>query len=259
MTITYDILLEDLLVLVLIMMRIASFVYTAPFFNTSNTPRKVKIGFAFFVSLLVYGLYPDMTLEYNGLAGYTALVLKEVIVGLLLGAVGNFTIQIIHFAGKFMDMDIGLSMAQIMDPTNHVQTGILGSIYYYIVMMLLIVSGLHRYLITAIVDTYELIGIGAMSPNLSLYHSILEFVSDYFVIGFRITLPIFSCMLILNCVLAILAKIAPHMNMFVVGMQLKILGGISVLMFVVYMMPSVANFLYMEIKDIMLKVIEGLM
>ena len=58
-------------------------------------------------------------------------------------------------------------------------------------------------------------------------------MTDYFVIGFRIALPVFATTLLLNCILAILARIAPQMNMFVVGMQLKIFVGIFVILFTI--------------------------
>ena len=187
------------------------------------------------------------------------LVLKEAIVGLLLGAICNFTMQIIHFAGRFIDMDIGLSMASVMDPTNNTQNGIVGSIYYYLVLLILIASGMHQYLIAAIVETFRHIPVGQMTVNLSLYNTVIDFMGQFLIIGFRISLPIFACMLLLNAVLAIMSKVAPHMNMFVVGMQIKIMGGVSVLMFVIYMLPSVANYLYQLIQRMLFEIVQGLM
>lgn len=257
--ISYETFFSEWELFLLILMRIASFVYVAPFFNTANTPRKVKIGFSFFVAVICFGLYPDMTIEYTGVLGYAGLVLKEAAVGLLLGAVCNMTMQIIHFAGRFIDMDIGLAMASVMDPTNNTQNGIVGSIYYYIIMLLLIASDMHKYLIAAIMRTYEFIPAGQMTLHFSLFNTILSFVSQYMLIGFQISLPIFSCMLILNSVLAVMARVAPHMNMFVVGMQLKVLGGICILIFAVYMLPVVGNFLYDLMQRMMVQIVEGMM
>lgn len=242
----------------LILMRIASFVYVAPFFNTANTPRKVKIGFAFFVSVIAMELYPDVTYEYTGVIGYAGLVIKEAIVGLLLGAICNFTMQIIHFAGRFIDMDIGLSMASVMDPTNNTQNGIVGSIYYYMVLLIMISSGLHKYLISAVVETFRHIPVGQMTVNMSLYSTVIDFMSQFLAIGFRISLPIFASMLLLNAVLAIMSKVAPHMNMFVVGMQLKIIGGLCVLLLVIYMLPVVSNYLYDLMKEMLYRVVQGM-
>lgn len=64
--IQYEVALEQLEIFVLILMRIASFIYVAPFFNTANVPRRTKIGLAFFVTVLVYSVKPDMTVEYSG-------------------------------------------------------------------------------------------------------------------------------------------------------------------------------------------------
>lgn len=255
----YDLIFNRLELFLLIFVRIATFCRVAPFFNTANVPRRVKAAFAFFLAIITWQLYPETTYTYDSMIGYYILVVKEAIVGLLLGIVGNMTLQIIHFAGRFIDMDMGLSMASVMDPTNRTQNGIVGSVYYYMVLMLLIITGMHQYVTAAIVESFRLIPVGHMQPNLLLYNSVIAFIGEYCVIGLRIALPIFASMLLLNSILAIMAKVAPHMNMFMLGMQLKIMGGLVVLILVVFMLPNVANVIYMEMKDMMNHVVEGLM
>lgn len=256
--INFDVALSQFEIFILILIRIATFIYVAPFFNIANTPKRLKIGFAVLVSVLVLELYPDLTADYSGLLDYAAIVLKEAVVGLLLGAITSFCVQIIMFAGRMIDLDIGLSMASLFDPTTQAQVGIMGNMYYYILMLLLIISGLHRYLVTAIVDTYEVIPINGVKFSTSIYDTVVNFMSDYFVIGFRIALPVFASILLLNCILAILAKIAPQMNMFVVGMQLKILTGIVVILAVIVMLPSVSNFIYNEINTVLVSLVKGM-
>ena len=256
--ITYNIALDQFELFILILMRMASFVFAAPFFNTANTPKRLRVGLAFFLSIIVYTLHPDMNVEYNGLIEYAGLVVIESVVGILLGAMASFCVQIIQFAGKLVDMDIGISMAQIMDPTTKVQVGIMGNFYYYMLMLLLIVSGLHQYLVAAIIETYNVIPIGGVKFGMSVYTTVLNFMSDYFVIGFRIELPIFAATLLLNCILAIIARVAPQRNMFVVGMQLKIFVGIFVILFTIVMLPSVSNFIYNEIQTVMASLVRGM-
>ena len=212
----------------------ASFVFAAPFFNTANTPKRLRVGLAFFLSIIVYTLHPDMNVEYNGLIEYAGLVVIESVVGILLGAMASFCVQIIQFAGKLVDMDIGISMAQIMDPTTKVQVGIMGNFYYYMLMLLLIVSGLHQYLVAAIIETYNVIPIGGVKFGMSVYTTVLNFI------------------------LAIIARVAPQMNMFVVGMQLKIFVGIFVILFTIVMLPSVSNFIYNEIQTVMASLVRGM-
>ena len=241
--------LEQFELFVLILIRLASFVFAAPFFNMANVPRKVKSGFALCLTVLVYSLFPDMTVEYNGMIDYAII---------LLGAVTSFCVQIIMFAGKIIDMDIGISMAQLYDPTTRMQVGIMGNFYYYMMMLLLIISGMHQYLVAAIVETYKVIPIGGVKFGAGIYTAIISFMSDFFVIGFRIALPVFSAILMLNCVLAILAKVSPQMNMFVVGMQLKIFVGIFVILFTISMLPSVSDFILDEIERLFAMLVRGM-
>lgn len=62
-----------------------------------------------------------------------------------------------------------------------------------------------------------------------MYDTVMGFMVNYFVIGFRIVLPVFASILLLNCILGIMAKVAPQMNMFAVGMQLKVMVGLFVM------------------------------
>lgn len=94
-------------------------------------------------------------------------------------------VQTITFAGNIIDSNIGLSMASEYDPTLKDQTTVSGTLYYYTVFLLLMVSGLYQFLISAIVDTYTIIPINGLSVNPSLYSSVVTLVSDYFIIGFQ--------------------------------------------------------------------------
>ncbi|MDO5403579.1 MAG: flagellar biosynthetic protein FliR [Eubacteriales bacterium] len=254
----YEVALTQFELFVLILMRLASFVSVAPFFNTTGTPIKVKVGFSFALTMLVYSMHTDMNVEYTGVIGFAAVAIKEVIVGLILGMITSFCVQIIMFSGKIIDMDIGISMAQIYDPTTRMQVGIMGNFYYYILMLLLILSGMHRYLVAAIVETFNVIPIGGVKFGGTILTTVVRFMTDYFVIGFRIALPVFSATLMLNCILAILAKIAPQMNMFVVGMQLKLIVGILIIFFTISMMPAVSTFIFEEIKTVMSALVRGM-
>ena len=256
--INYEVALGQFELFVLILIRLASFVYAAPFFNTANVPRKFKVGFAIALSVIVYAIHPDMSVEYDNMIDYCIIALQEVIVGVILGAASFFCVQIIQFSGKIIDMDIGISMAQLYDPTTRMQVGIMGNFYYYMLMLLLIISGMHRFLIEAIVETYNVIPIGGVKFSGAIYSTVIQFMTDYFVIGFRIALTVFATTLLLNCILAILARIAPQMNMFVVGMQLKIFVGIFVILFTIGMLPAVSNFILEEIQSIFTALVRGM-
>ena len=110
---------------------------------------------------------------------------------------------------------------------------------------------MYEYLIKALMDTFTLIPVnGAVFHTELLIDALIRFMSDYIIIGFRICLPIFCVILLLNCVLGILAKIAPQMNMFSVGIQLKVLTGLSIMFLTVRMLPGAADFIFREMKEL---------
>ena len=75
-------------------------------------------------------------------------------------------------------------------------------------------------------------------------------IADYFIIGFRIILPVFCCILVINIVLGILAKIAPQMNMFVIGMQLKIIVGLFLIFLTLQLFGNVADYMFDEMHNL---------
>ena len=125
-------------------------------------------------------------------------------------------------------------------------------------MLFMIVSNMHIFLLNALVDSYTLIPINGIKLGDTMYDTVMGFMVNYFVIGFRIVLPVFASILLLNCILGIMAKVAPQMNMFVVGMQLKIFVGIFAVFFTIVMMPAVSTFIEDEIKTLMASLVRGM-
>ncbi len=253
--IDYTIDLRNLEYMLCILVRISIFVYVAPFFSQRGIPRPVKIIFSLFLTGLMYSvLSPVPRLEYETVWGYAVIVLKEALTGAIIGYSASICNTIVDFAGRIMDMETGLSMSNLMDPTTGQSSSITGVLYQYGVMLMLIVSGMHRYLLAALAETFTLIPVnGAIFNTDALLESVISFAKDYIMVGFRICLPLFATMLLLNAVLGIMAKVAPQMNMFAVGMQLKVLVGICILFFTVSLMPSVSGFIYTEMKTMIVR------
>lgn len=256
----YDFTYGDLEYFLLIFIRVASFVFIAPFFSMSNTPKNVRVALSFFVAFLLYQSMPRQEVVYDSLIGYTIVILKEVITGLLIGFAANLCSTIVAFAGQIASMEMGLSMASMMDPTTRENTTVTGVYYNYIILLLLMSSGMHRYFLKALAETYILIPVnGAVLNHEKLLNAMIEFLSDYIIIGFRICLPIFAVMIILNAVLGVLAKVSPQLNMFAVGMQMKVLVGLAILLVTASMLPDAANFIYDQMRRMVATFVETMM
>ena len=259
--VNYSFTMVELEFYLLILCRVSCLIFIAPFYSMNSTPARIKIGLSIFVSFLIYQILPEHpAMSYETVYGYAILVLKEALTGLLMGYGCNICTTVISFAGRIMDMETGLSMASLMDPATKQDMSITGMLYQYGVLLLLIISGMYQYILKALVESYTLIPVGeAIFPTDVLMSVMLKFMADYIMIGFRICLPLFAVIIVLNSVLGILAKVAPQMNMFAVGIQLKVFVGLSVLYLTTIMLPSVSEMIYTEMKTMMVSFVEAMM
>lgn len=259
--INYSFSMDELEYFMLVFCRVSCLIYAVPFFSMNNTPRRVRVGLSFVVTLLLYYSMPDKAVvQYNTVWGYAILVIKEAITGLLMGFACNICTTVVGFAGRIIDMETGLSMASLMDPTTRENMSISGMIYNYAITLILIITGIYEYILKALAESFTLIPVaGAVFRSDRLMDAMLKFMADYVLIAFRICLPMFAVMILLNALLGILAKVAPQMNMFAVGMQIKVLVGLTMLFLTTGMLPGISDRIYTEIKTMIVAFVEAIM
>ncbi len=249
---------KDLELFLLILVRMASFIFISPFFGQANTPQRVKLGFSIFLAMIIYSLSDTVMPEYETVIELAVILVFESVAGLLIGFAAYICSTIIILSGSIIDLEIGLSMASTFDPTTKQQMSITAQYYNYMILLMMIVTRMHIFLLSAIVDSYEIIPVGGIKFNHKLLETFINFISDYFIIGFRIALPVFAVLLLVNSVLGILAKVAPQVNMFAVGIQLKLLVGLIIIFFTVSLIPSIANFIFNKMQSMVIEIIGGL-
>lgn len=259
--VNYAFSIEELEYFLLIMVRVTCFLFIAPFFGTDGVPARVKIGFGFFLSILLYYVtMPHGALEMNTTLDIATLVLKEASAGLLIGLGANVCASIVLFAGRVVDTEMGLAMASQMDPTTKEEATLSGMFYQYLILLIMIISGMYQYFIQALTETFELIPIGTVSFNLDgILNGFISFMGRYMIVGFKICLPVFATIMLLNAVLGILAKVAPQMNMFSVGIQLKVITGLAILFLTIGLLPNYADIIFTEMKKMVVMFVEGMM
>lgn len=258
--IDYPFTFEDLEFFLLILARISAFVFIAPFFSMSNTPRRLRAGFSVIMTVLLYNVLTERVVpEYQTILGYSVLVLKETITGLLVGLGANVCMSIVHFGGKVADMEVGLSMVQLFDPTTKEGTGFTGTLYQYIVVLIMLVTNMHYFFLRAIVETYTLIPIGgAKFSSEKIMTTMVQFLTDFIVISFRLCLPVVAAMLLLNAILGVLAKTAPQINMFSVGIQIKLIIGLGILFLTIGTIPRASDFIFEEMRVMVTAMVESM-
>ena len=250
----------DLEYFLMILVRVSAFVFIVPFFNMNHVPRRYRAALSVAIALVLYGVLPRQEISYDTVLGYTLIVAKELITGILIGMGVNLCTTILALTGTIADMEVGFSMVTLMDPATRQQTTITSTLYQYLIMLILIISGMYQYIIGALAESYELIPVyGAVFEAEKLLNVAVRFMGEYVSIGFRICLPIFAAILMLNAVLGILAKVAPQMNMFAVGLQLKIFVGLGMVFLTLFLLPTAAKLIFTQARRMTVAFVEALM
>lgn len=235
----------------LILVRVTGFIYTAPFFSLKNVPRRVKAGFSALLAIILLQVLPLQSFTYESNFEYIILIAREAMIGAIVGFFANIGYYILSFVGHLIDTEIGFSMVSTLDPVTNISVTITSNLYSYLVMLMMMITDLHHRFIEALIDTYTIVPLGEGAVSSNLYMIMVRFLTNYFIIGFRIVLPVFGAILIVNVILGILAKVAPQMNMFVIGMQLKVFVGLIILYFVIQLLPSVSDLIFHNMMDSM--------
>ena len=211
-------------VFIIIFVRVIAVIALLPIIEETRMPRIALSGLALGIALPVF-FKTDVTMTYYepNLVSYSVLLIKEMIVGLILGFVVKLFFQIYPFVGSLLSMQGGLSMSVVMDPTSGMQATQLGRLYNLGLAVIFIQSGGYHWLIETLVESFNLIPIGkaVFSDNIAM--GMVETMGTYFELGLKLSMPIVGVILVIDFAMGILARTVPQMNMFVVGIPIKMI------------------------------------
>ncbi len=243
-----------------IFVRVMGAIAFAPIFGNRTVTRRVRIFIGIACALAVFTANPYVPLGYSTFLEYTIILLKELIVGITIGFMSNVTLSIINAAGQFIDREIGFSMVSDFDPGMNTEITITAEFYNMLVMLIMLCSNMHYFILSALSDSFQLIPLGNVTIDTgALYDTMVQYIADYFIISVRIALPVMIATMLLNVVLGVLAKTAPQMNMFVIGMQLKIFVGFAVLFVTIGFLPNITEYIYKEMQTVVTDVMKAFM
>ena len=231
-------------VFLLVLVRTSGIFLISPFFSSQNVPNTMKAGFSFILSILL-----TLTLDVNpNLVGTTfvALLIKELMVGLIIGFISYAFFSTFYVMGQIVDMKIGFGMVNVMDPQHKVQVPIMGNFYYILAFLLLLAIDGHHIIINALIDSYKFIPIGKFTLKQDTAFFLINILSKSFITGFKLSAPIVAMIFLTDLLLGILARTIPQMNVFVVGMPLKILIGLILISVSLPIFYSIATGVFNE-------------
>ncbi|MCM3759463.1 flagellar type III secretion system protein FliR [Alkalihalobacillus oceani] len=218
----------------LVFVRVLAFFTVLPLYAHRTVPNTFKVGISLFLAWIMIFTIDAPMLVFDGT--YFLLIIKEVLVGLLVGLLATILLYAIQVAGGFIDYNMGFLIANIVDPQTGAQSPLIGGyLYTFALLFLLAVNG-HHLLLDGIYYSYQYVPMEQAFLPLGQENIVWHAVSTFnamFVIAFQMAFPIVGSLFLVDVGLGMISRAVPQMNVFVVGLPLKILVGL--LLLTVYM------------------------
>ncbi|HWO77970.1 MAG TPA: flagellar biosynthetic protein FliR [Bacillus sp. (in: firmicutes)] len=207
----------------LIFVRVTTFFLVVPLYSYRTIPSPHKVGFSLFLAWIMYYTIDkpaDVITEH-----FFLLLIKEVLFGLLLGLIAFIMLSAVQVAGGFIDFQMGFAIANVIDPQTGAQSPLMGQYFYIIALLFLLAVDGHHLLLDAIFYSYEFVPIDQLwlplgSQDLALF--VTKAFAAMFLIAFQMSLPVVACLFLIDVALGVTARTVPQLNVFVVGLPLKI-------------------------------------
>jgi flagellar biosynthetic protein FliR len=178
--------------------------------------------------IVVMGVKMPEPMMYTTLVAYIVLMAKEFLVGLMLGFIAFILISALYIAGQLIDMRIGFGMVNVFDPVSNIQIPITADFYIILATMFMLVTDGHHLIILTLAQSYQVLPIGKMILSTNLIEQFIRMLIVIFEIGFKIAAPVTVAILVTDMALGIISKSIPQMNVFMLGMPIKVLLGLVV-------------------------------
>ena len=232
---------DDLGVGLLVMARVIAMMQVAPLFSSAAIPRPARIGLALFIAVIalpgvIAGGYP---VPASGVQ-FGLLLIGEALVGVLLGFLVYLGFAALQTAGQFISLPVGFGIVELLDPVSEGRSTLLGQLFHVLaVLAFLSVGGLHRLMLDGVAGSFHALRAADLVVSLEvgagrgaglLLHTVAGSLARLFGSALAIALPIFAALLLVSLALALLARVAPHMNLFMLGLPLSLGAGLVILL-----------------------------
>ena len=217
----------------LILMRMSGFILLNPILGRRNIPMQVKAGFIFVLTLTVYSFSAGDAFDIANPLEYGILLLKEFAAGYVIGYVTELFFFVITFAGYVMDFQMGLSMSTVYDPQSNTQVPITGSLLQAFYVLLFFAVDGHLALMKILLQSAEIVPYGGIVITQNLALRVIDLFSECVIMGIKFAFPILAAEFLIEIGVGILNKIVPQINIFVINIQLKVIVGLGLLVFLI--------------------------
>ncbi len=222
--------------------RVLSLLAAAPPFNNATLPTRIRLICGLAVTAAIApALEPTPAIELASGTGLLTLA-EQMLIGYAMGFSLRLVFSAVDLAGNALSMQMGLGFATTYDPTSSSQTPVVSEFIGVLSLLVFLAIDGHLMVLSTLLESFRVIPIGVL-PHKASWANLANAGAVIFSSGLLLALPIVVTLLITNTAIAVLGRVAPQLNIIVIGFPITItVGFVALYVCLPYFVPPLLNF-----------------
>lgn len=221
---------EKLEIFFLVIFRAAGLFIAAPVIGNKSIPPMIKIGLTIILAVILVPIAAQSELpQITSIWMMAGLAVKELMVGFIIGLFFALLFIGIRMSGNIIGFQIGLIIASVLDPETNSQVSLVSEMWYILGILIFVVINGHHAIVSAFADSYRLLPVGLLEMTSPTGEDLIRYTAHAFVIAIKIAAPVMISLFLTTVVLGVVARTVPQMNIFIVGIPIKIGVGFLIM------------------------------
>jgi flagellar biosynthetic protein FliR len=209
--------------------RILAAIIHVPVLGGRAIPNQIKLGLGLILAIFLTPLQ-NTSFSGDGLAlpAFAAAIAKELLIGTIAGYAAVLAFGALQITGSLMGLGSGFTAGQILNPALEESGTSLDQIFVTTSFLIFFVLNGHHSFILGLQRTFEILPLNAELPHIA-QESVMRLTGNLIATGVQMALPILGALLLADLALGLLARVAPQIQVFFLGIPLKIALGLAAL------------------------------
>ena len=206
----------------LVSARVGGLIIFAPFFGSAAIPVRLRIGLVVILSLALFGLVGGTFIPPADPGGFVVALMGEFTVGLIIGLGAALIFVGVRLAGLLIGQQIGISLADVFDPTFEGQSSILGRLFFMLTLVLFLLFGGHRVLIGSLLGSFSSVQPGSFDFASLPAAGLTSLLAQSYLFAIRFAAPALVAVFLATVSLSFITRTIPQLNIISVGFPVQI-------------------------------------
>jgi flagellar biosynthetic protein FliR len=209
----------------LVLARVGGLFTLAPVFASRTVPVRLRLGLAVATSIFAMPAVEHRAVPLDP-AAYGPQIFEQLIIGSALAFGVAAVFAAVEMAGSLVDLSIGFSLAQVINPTLNTSSTAMAQVYSLVATMVFLATGAHEVLIAGIVRSFSAIPLDQSTLSGAMTALVEHQMAMVVPIALQIAAPVLGTLLLVDVGFAFLARLVPSLNPFAAQFSVKILAGL---------------------------------